>query len=246
MKPPSTTQPAKRRLGRPRKQDQRKVRPTRDRILDAAAELFARHGFDATPVDAIAERAGLTVGALYRHFDAKGALLLDVVRRALTSLPIARHMRGDSGRADLLPQMVALYMAPDSRRLRRLVIELHTAASRNQRVARLFREFSERMARDTCARIEAGRRDGTLHSTQDPDLSARLLIVLIAGLAHVDTLYPMLSANLAWRNLVLENVAALLGLKPGQAITAAPIGLTTARRRAGKDRPTLDSSGAGG
>ena len=219
-KSPSAQQPPKRRLGRPRKQDQQNARPTRDRILDAAAELFARRGFDATSVDAIAERAGLTVGALYRHFDTKGDLLLDVVRRALTSLPIARHMRGDSGRADLLPQMVALYMAPDSRRLRRLVIELHTAASRNQRVARLFREFSERMARDTRTRIEAGRRDGTLNSTQDADLSARLLMVLIAGLAHVDTLYPALPANPAWRNLVLDNVAALLGLKPGRTITS--------------------------
>lgn len=184
--------------------------------------MFARHGFDATPVDAIAARAGLTVGALYRHFDAKGALLLDVVRRALTSLPIARHMRGDRGRAELLPQMVALYMAPDSRRLRRLVIELHTAASRNQRVARLLREFSERMARDTRARIEAARRDGTLKSSQDPDLSARLLMVLIAGLAHVDTLYPALAANPAWRNLVLRNVAMLLGLQPASAVLAEP------------------------
>lgn len=212
---------ARRRLGRPRKEDQQNLRPSRDRLLDAAAELFARHGFDATPVDAIAARAGLTVGALYRHFDTKGALLLDVIRRALTSLPIARHMRGDSGRAELLPQMVALYMAPDSRRLRRLVIELHTAASRKQGVARLFREFSERMARDTRTRIEAGRRDGTLNSTQDPDLSARLLMVLIAGLAHVDTLYPALPANPAWRDFVLQNVAALLGLKPGAALPGA-------------------------
>ena len=97
-------------------------------------------GFDATSVDAIAERAGLTVGALYRHFKTKGELLLDVIRRALTSLPIARHMRGDSARPDLLPEMVQLYMAPASRKLRRLVIELHTAASRDPRVARLFRD----------------------------------------------------------------------------------------------------------
>jgi AcrR family transcriptional regulator len=188
------------------------MRPTRDRILDAAAELFARHGFDATPVDAIAARAGLTVGALYRHFDAKGALLLDVVRHALTSLPIARHMRGDRGRAELLPQMVALYIAPESRRLRRLVIELHTAARRNAGVARLFREFSGRMARDTRLRLEAGRRDGLLRPTEDADLIARLLMVLIAGLAHVDTLYPTLPANPAWRDLVMRNVATFIGI----------------------------------
>jgi len=199
-------------MGRPRKRDL-PDKSTRDRILDAAGELFALRGFDATSVDAIAERAGLTVGALYRHFKTKGELLLDVIRRALTSLPIAQHMRGDSARPDLLPEMVQLYMAPASRKLRRLVIELHTAASRDPRVARLFRDFSERMAGDTRTRIESGLRDGTLEPNFDPDLSARFLMVLIAGLAHVDTLYPALTGNADWRKLVMEVVAMLLGLK---------------------------------
>lgn len=212
MKSPAAITPPPKRLGRPRKRDQ-PDRPTRDRILDAAGELFALRGFDATSVDAIAERAGLTVGALYRHFKTKGELLLDVIRRALTSLPIARHMRGDSARPDLLPEMVKLYMAPASRKLRRLVIELHTAASRDPRVARLFRDFSERMAGDTRARIQAGLRDGTLEPKLDPDLAARFLMVLIAGLAHVDTLYPALAAKPDWRKLVMDVVAMLLGLK---------------------------------
>jgi AcrR family transcriptional regulator len=207
-------------MGRPRKRDL-PDKSTRDRILDAAGELFALRGFDATAVDAIAERAGLTVGALYRHFKTKGELLLDVIRRALTSLPIARHMRGDSARPDLLPEMVQLYMAPSSRKLRRLVIELHTAASRDPRVARLFRDFSERMAGDTRARIESGLRDGTLEPNLDPDLSARFLMVLIAGLAHVDTLYPALASDAAWRKLVMEVVAMLLGLKQGRRYSRA-------------------------
>lgn len=213
MKPPSPTPIPPRRLGRPRKDDQRNRKPTRERILDTAGELFAQHGFDATPVDAIAKRAGLTVGALYRHFSGKGELLLEVIRHALTSLPIARHMQGDRGRADLLPEMVALYMAPDSRQLRRLAIEVHSAANHHPKVARLFRDFSERMAKDTRARIEAGLREGKLHAKKDPDLAARLLMVLIAGLANVDTLYPTLLTNPEWRDLVLDIVAQLVGLE---------------------------------
>jgi AcrR family transcriptional regulator len=200
-------------MGRPRKGDLRNRKPTRDRILDAAEELFALHGFETTSVDAIAHRAGLTVGALYRHFSAKGELLLDVVRRALTSLPIAHHMRGDNGGADLLPAMAALYTSPGSRRLRRLVVELHAAAGRNRQVVRLFREFGERMAADTRTRLEAGLSDGTLQSSRNPDLTARLLMLLIAGLAHVDTLYPALPADPGWNKLVIEAVASLLGVK---------------------------------
>jgi AcrR family transcriptional regulator len=221
-------------LGRPRKSDQTDGNSTRDRILDAAGALFTLHGFDATSVDAIARRAGLTVGALYRHFSAKGELLLDVIRRALTSMPIARHMRGDSGRADLLPEMVMLYMAPASRQLRRLVIELHTAASRDVRVAKLFREFSERMAADTRARIETGLAEGTLVPNLDPDLAARFLMVLIAGLAHVDTLYPGLLANDGWRDLVMRIVATVLGTEAPESTARA----AKRRERSSKARKT--------
>jgi AcrR family transcriptional regulator len=51
--------------------------PTRDRILDAAVELFGRQGYHGTSVGEIEEAAGLTPrsGALYKHFPSKAALL---------------------------------------------------------------------------------------------------------------------------------------------------------------------------
>jgi AcrR family transcriptional regulator len=52
---------------------------TRALLLDAAAELFAERGIAAASVDAIAERAGRTVGALYNHFHSKEDLLFAVV-----------------------------------------------------------------------------------------------------------------------------------------------------------------------
>lgn len=48
---------------------------TRQRLLDAAAELFAQRGIDGSSVDAIAERAERTSGAIYDHFDGKEGLL---------------------------------------------------------------------------------------------------------------------------------------------------------------------------
>ena len=44
---------------------------TRQRLLDAAAELFATRGIEASSVDAIAERAERTSGAIYDHFGGK-------------------------------------------------------------------------------------------------------------------------------------------------------------------------------
>jgi AcrR family transcriptional regulator len=48
---------------------------TRSRILDAAVELFARHGFDGTSVRAIAGRCAISDPALYYHFGSKRAIL---------------------------------------------------------------------------------------------------------------------------------------------------------------------------
>jgi AcrR family transcriptional regulator len=57
--------------------------PTRERILDAAVELFGRRGFRATSVGEIEEAAGLVPrrGALYKHFESKEALLEAAVER---------------------------------------------------------------------------------------------------------------------------------------------------------------------
>jgi AcrR family transcriptional regulator len=55
-------------------------KPPRQRILDAAAELFYRHGIRAVGVDAIAEAAGTNKMTLYRHFPSKDELIAECLR----------------------------------------------------------------------------------------------------------------------------------------------------------------------
>lgn len=43
-------------------------------LVDAARDLFGRDGYDATSLDAVAARAGMTKGAVYHHFDGKRRL----------------------------------------------------------------------------------------------------------------------------------------------------------------------------
>jgi len=66
----------------------------RERILDAAHELVARGGFGAASVAAVADRAGVATGTVYRHFASKADLFAEVFRRdaqhevdAVTSAP---------------------------------------------------------------------------------------------------------------------------------------------------------------
>lgn len=52
---------------------------TRQRILDAAAEIFATQGFPDTTLDQVARKAGMTRGAIYWHFKDKQDLLRSVL-----------------------------------------------------------------------------------------------------------------------------------------------------------------------
>jgi AcrR family transcriptional regulator len=61
---------------RPRKQPtQDRAAKTRQRILDAAAQVFAEHGYVAGTTNRIAEQAGLSIGSLYQYFPNKDAVL---------------------------------------------------------------------------------------------------------------------------------------------------------------------------
>ena len=57
------------------------MKDTKERILLASLELFARYGYDAASVSRIAEAVGLTKGALYRHFEDKAAILRAILAR---------------------------------------------------------------------------------------------------------------------------------------------------------------------
>lgn len=63
---------------------------TRTRILDAAEQLFAEHGFEAASVRMIAARAGVNVAAANYHFGSKDGLLRSVFERRLSQLNAAR------------------------------------------------------------------------------------------------------------------------------------------------------------
>ncbi len=53
----------------------------RDMIVESAMRLFAEKGYDATPVSEIASAAGVSEGAIFRHFKNKEALLLEAFER---------------------------------------------------------------------------------------------------------------------------------------------------------------------
>lgn len=61
---------------------QERSRKRLDAIVDAAAVLFADHGYDAVTMDAIAKKAGTPIGSVYQYFDGKPAVFAEVSARS--------------------------------------------------------------------------------------------------------------------------------------------------------------------
>ena len=55
---------------------------TKERLIEAALELFSQKGFDATSVDEIARAVGIKGPSIYDHFKNKEAILQEIVARA--------------------------------------------------------------------------------------------------------------------------------------------------------------------
>lgn len=84
---------------------------TRDRILDAAMELFGQRGYQGTSIVAIEKAAGLTPGAggIYHHFPTKAALLEAGIQRHLARLEALRDIRRIlTGLGDLRAELTVL------------------------------------------------------------------------------------------------------------------------------------------
>jgi len=94
---------------------------TKERILDAAEELFARSGYDATSLRAVTREAGVNLAAVHYHFGGKTPLFQAVIERrvghinrerlALLDEVEARAGSGATGALDI-EEVLEAFLAP--------------------------------------------------------------------------------------------------------------------------------------
>ena len=98
--------------------------PTRARLLRSARELIEEGGYGAASVVAIAEKAGVAAGTLYRHFPSKQELFVEVFRDVC-----AREERAMRAAAEGMPDR------PAPERLEVVLATFAERALRNPRLA---------------------------------------------------------------------------------------------------------------
>lgn len=103
----------RRRASDPRKTPlQARSRDTYDAVLEATARILETKGLEAANTNAIAERAGLSVGSLYQYFPGKTAIFAELIRRndAATAEGLAALVAATAGQ-DLASRLRALVQA---------------------------------------------------------------------------------------------------------------------------------------
>ena len=87
----------------------------RERILDAAAQLFRERGFDGIGVADLMKEAGLTHGGFYGHFSSKDDLIAQASARELTRSLAHWSKVGERASGDRLSAIAALYLTSTHR-----------------------------------------------------------------------------------------------------------------------------------
>ena len=94
---------------------------TRQRVLDAARELFDTYGYQGTTIREIARRAQVSVGSVFTTFASKGEILSEVMQFRLDPLyaeidRVMPHLRGST--ADRLRTMFAVHFEFEAQHVR--------------------------------------------------------------------------------------------------------------------------------
>ncbi len=170
---PAANAPPKRsnreRNGRPRNDSI--TTPTRDRLIEAASDVFVERGFEQATVAEIARRADISGPAVYKHFADKAELLLAAARWRLESMAV-RHPHVTSDTSALLAEWLSPAFAPT----RTLLLELHHVAGRHDEVAALLADWHQERARSWL-------------QVADVSISqVKAYYLFLLGLAHVDSL----------------------------------------------------------
>ena len=149
---------------------------TRARILDAAAEVIGRKGFQRATLDEIAAHAGLTKGAVYSSFGSKDELFLAVV--SAKALRLAPEVRPDMTAADYFHALgeATARLLPQARAQAAFVAEFNLYALTHD-------EMRQRIAEAYAAQFAAFARLAERHPDKTGPFTAAQAPVVIQALA---------------------------------------------------------------
>jgi AcrR family transcriptional regulator len=166
-------------IASPRLPQQARSRAKREQLLAAALALFAERGFEATTINAIAERADVSVGIFYRYFRSKEQMLLTLTEERLAEIRLNLvEVRAAALSVAVVEQRLHAFLARDRQfiGLRRARQEL---LLRRPELALTEQQQFDLLCGELAAHIEQGRESGLLRPDVDAATAATILLLAV-------------------------------------------------------------------
>ncbi|MCV7424804.1 TetR/AcrR family transcriptional regulator [Mycobacterium yunnanensis] len=154
---------------------------TRRKIIESAVDLINEIGYPAAGLGDIIERAELTKGALYYHFESKEALATAIIEEGSESLVGAFRGAVRSGSPGMEDVIHGSFVMTD-------VLGTDTVARAGARLLRTFGSFNPAAKRtlqlfvdELTGRLKAATVDGDLRDGLDPESTAGHVVAAMLG-----------------------------------------------------------------
>ncbi len=201
---------------RPRLTRPERKAKTRNELLDAAAAVFARRGYQAATLDEVAEAAGYTKGAVYSNFDSKEDLFFALVDRRIVqeSARLASRLSGAPAAAEPKALAGEPESGPDgshdpqwSMQWLVLAIEFWLHAMRDERTRLVMADQYERFRELTADILDQAYQRAEV----EPPMPTRDLAILIEAVGTGLGIQAALDPQRVQLSVQLEGVERLLG-----------------------------------
>lgn len=156
----------------------------RQQILEAASSCFIERGFHQTTMREISAKAGVSIGALYRYFENKDAIIYTIAEQGRIEQNTFFDELATNGNiieAILLVFPIALKESGQAESIN-LSTEIAAEAARNPKLSAVFQEQDEVGRAKLSALIQEGIDEGVVSAELVPAQAAELLIALYEGL----------------------------------------------------------------
>jgi AcrR family transcriptional regulator len=160
----------------------------RERLLDAAVQVFAERGYRAASVEEIAAAAGVTKGAVYWSFDSKEGLFHTLIeervdRQARELMGITEHAPREVETAPLVSRGISSFV-DEQRALVLLLQEYWALAVRDEGLRERYAERQRALRERLAEALEARHRTTGVPLTISAEALATGIIGLATGLAQ--------------------------------------------------------------
>ncbi len=200
------------------------VDDVRERILVEATRLFAERGVSGTPIQAIAEAAGITRPTLVYHFGSKDGLRLSVLDAVMAhwrdELPrIMAAASGDGPTVDSLLGALFDFFRADPARARLLLREM---LDRPEQMSELLREMVQPWTAMITQAVRMAQGTGVVRQALDPEAFVALVISSAVGVVAIGDhsaalMNPEPDADQLQHELIRMARTALLNPRPEEA-----------------------------